>query len=122
MARARSGYRGCTLWISAAAITPSLRCKGDLCSGGSGFLISSGLLPGSAPGIQAPAPGGPSVPPSPIPGAGSPVDALALLYGRVGVGAAGFAQKRHGSGLLLRLAGGWACGGAGFSAELAPPR
>src|SRR5580704_7574096 len=109
MVRARSGYHGCTLWISAAAITPSLRCRGDLCSGGSGFLISMGVPVRYAPRIQAPGPGGPSIPPSPIPGAGSALDALAALYGRVGVGASGFAQKGHGTGLLL-LVGGWARG------------
>jgi hypothetical protein len=91
-----------------------------LCSGGSGFLISMGVPVRSAPRIQAPGPGGPSIPPSPIPGAGSTLDALAALYGRVGVGASGFAQKGHGTGLLL-LVGGWARGVAGFSALPPPP-
>src|ERR1700733_10570358 len=105
--------------MSAAAITPSLRCRGVFCSGGSGFAISSGLPPGSAPRIQGPGPAGPSIPPSPIPGAGSPLDALASWKGRDGAAAAGFAQNRQGTGLLL-LVGGCARGVAGFSAEPPP--
>src|ERR1700683_4596277 len=105
--------------MSAAAITPSLRCRGALCSGGSGFLISSGLPPGSVPGIQGPGPAGPSIPTSPIPGAGSPLDALASWKGRDGAAAAGLAQNRQGTGLLL-LVGGCARV-AGFSAEPPPP-
>src|ERR1700675_1172392 len=121
MLRASAGYSGCTLCISAAAITPSLRCSSDLCSGGSGFLISSGLPPGSAPGIHGPGPAGPPVPPSPIPGAEWPLDTFASLNGRDGVGAAGFAQKRHGTGLSVVVICGCPRGGAGFSAAPPPP-
>src|ERR1700729_1689763 len=106
--------------MSAAAITAWLRCSGALCSGGSGFLISSGLPPGFAPGIQGPGPAGPSIPSSPIPGTESPLDKLASLKGGDGAAAAGFAQKRHGTGLLL-LVGGCARV-AGFSAGPPPPR
>ena len=78
----------------------------------------------SVPGIQAPEPGGPSIPPSPIPGTESPVvlDALASFRGRAGVGAAGLVQKRQSAGLLVVAVCGWACDGSGFSAEPLPPR
>src|SRR5271170_4315526 len=101
MVRAMAGYCGSTLWISAASITPSLRLTGVLRSGGAGFLISMGMPVRSAPRI--PTLGGPSIPPSPIPGAELPLvlDALASSSGRAAVGAAGLVQNRQSAGLFV---------------------
>src|ERR1700691_4980433 len=78
----------------------------------------------SAPGIQAPGPGSPSFPPSPIPGAESPLtlDTPAPPDERAGVGAVGFAQKKQSGGLSAILTRGSGCDGAAFSAEPPPPR
>src|ERR1700723_2471573 len=111
--------------MSAAAITPSLRCRGAWCCAGSGFLISIDVPERPvAPRIESPKTAGPSVPPSLMLGAESPLvlDALASFAGRDGAGAAGFAQNRHGTGLGVLWSGGSGCGGAGLSAGPPPPR